>query len=105
MNTLWIVLVIALVTAGLRLLPVLLLGKGEKPLPQAVTYLGKIMPAAIIGLLVIYSLKGTNLSAAGHGIPELCGVLVAAGLQYWRKNTLLSIFCATAVYMVFIRIM
>jgi len=99
------VLVIALVTAALRLLPVMLLGKGGKPLPPAAAFLSRAMPPAIIGLLVVYALRGTDLSAPPHGLPEAAGVCAAALLQYWKKNTLLSVFAATACYMALIRLL
>jgi branched-subunit amino acid transport protein AzlD len=99
------VAVVALVTAALRLLPVLLLGKGERAISPLVAFLGRVMPSAMIGLLVVYSLKNVDPIVFPHGLPELAGVLTAAGLQAWRKNTLFSIFCATAVYMALIRIL
>ena len=100
-----IILVVALVTALLRFVPVYLLGRKDQRLPESVLYLTRFMPAAIIGLLVIFSLKGTSLTSWPHGIPELAGVVLAAALQHYKKNTLLSVFSATVLYMILIRIL
>ena len=100
-----IILVVALETALLRFVPVYLLGRKDQRLPESVLYLTRFMPAAIIGLLVIFSLKGTSLTSWPHGIPELAGVVLAAALQHYKKNTLLSVFSATVLYMILIRIL
>ena len=100
-----IVLTVALVTAALRLLPVLLLGKQGRRLPEWLLSLSRTMPAAIVGLLVVYSLRFTQFTASPFGIPQAAGLAVAVLLQYWKKNTLLSVFAATACYMVLIRVM
>ena len=67
-------------------------------------YLGHVLPAAMMGLLVVYCLKGVTLTAAPYGIPELIGVAVTAGLHLWRRNTLLSIAAGTVVYMVLVQL-
>ncbi len=105
MSPFLIILVVALVTALIRLLPVYLLGRKDQHLPEPVLFLTRAMPSAIIGLLVVFSLKGVTLSAYPYGIPALAGVLTAALLQYFKKNTLLSVFCATALYMLLLRVM
>ena len=45
----------------------------------------------MMGLLVVYSLRSTDLLGGSHGIPEAIAVAVTAGLHLWRRNTLLSI--------------
>jgi branched-subunit amino acid transport protein AzlD len=100
-----IILTVALVTAALRLLPVLLLGRQGRKIPEGVLYLSRTMPAAIVGLLVVYSLKFTQITVSPFGIPQAAGLAVAVLLQYWKRNTLLSVFAATAIYMVLIRVM
>lgn len=105
MTALMAVLTIALVTAALRLLPIFLLGRKGQALPGPVLYLSRTMPAAIIGFLVIYSLKSISLAAYPHALPEMLGVAAAALLQYWKKNTLLSVGAATALYMALIRVL
>ena len=104
MSAMAIVLVVSGVTLLLRLLPVYLLGQKGRELPGPVAYLGRVMPPAILGFLVVYSVKSVNLAATPHGLPELAGILAAALLHAWKKNTLLSVFGATALYMVLIRL-
>lgn len=95
-----LVAVMAVVTALLRFLPFLVFRKNT---PGYVTYLGKVLPPAIIGMLVIYCLKDVSLSAHPHGLPELIAAVCVIGLQAWRRNSLLSILSGTLVYMVLIQ--
>ena len=97
-----IITVIALVTAALRFLPFLLFGENRKT-PSMVTYLGKVLPFAIMGMLVIYCLKGVRLTAAPYGIPEAIGCAVVALLHIWKRNTLLSIGAGTVCYMLLVQ--
>lgn len=90
--------VIALVTAALRFLPFLLFGENRKT-PPMVTYLGKVLPFAIMGMLVVYCLKGVTFAAAPYGIPEAIGCATVALLHIWKRNTLLSIGAGTICYM------
>lgn len=76
----------------------------RKHTPQAVSYLGRVLPGAVFGLLVVYCLKDVNPLTGTHGIPEAIGVILAGGLYLWRRNMLLSIFASTAVYMVLVNI-
>ena len=84
------------VTILLRAAPFLIF---RKKTPAYILYLGRVLPAAIIGMLVIYCLKDTNLLSAPYGAPELIAGLLVAGLQAWKRNILLSILAGTAVYM------
>lgn len=94
--------VIALVTAGLRFLPFLIFGENRKT-PPLVTYLGQVLPYAIMGMLVVYCLKGIDLTAAPFGIPEAIGCAVVAFLHIWKRSTLLSIGAGTLCYMLLIQ--
>ena len=96
------VAVIALVTALTRFLPFLIFG-GQRKTPAIITRLGSVLPGAIMAMLVIYCLKGTTFSAPAGWIPAFAGVAVTAGLQVWRRNTLLSIIAGTAVYMLLVQ--
>ena len=97
-----IVAVAAAVTIGLRFLPFLIFGEGRKT-PALIVYLGKVLPYAIMGMLVVYCLKGVDLTAAPFGIPELIGCAVVAGLHTWKRNTLLSIGAGTVCYMILVQ--
>ena len=94
--------VIALVTAGLRFLPFWIFGENRKT-PPIVTYLGKVLPFAIMGMLVVYCLKGVTLTSAPYGIPEAIGCMTVAALHVWKRNTLLSIGGGTIVYMLLVQ--
>ena len=84
-------------------LPFLLFDRGGKP-PRIVLYLGRVLPPAIIMMLIIYCLRNVSFTSASHGIPELVCVTVAAALHWWKGNNLLSIFTATALYMFLLQV-
>ena len=94
--------VCALVTAGLRFLPFLIFGENRKT-PEIVAYLGKVLPFAIMGMLVVYCLKDVSIISAPFGIPEAIGCAVVAGLHVWKRNTLLSICAGTIAYMLLVQ--
>lgn len=102
-HTFWLVVVMATVTILIRFLPFILFRRGEKR-PQFINYLGTVLPYAVMGMLVIYCLKGVDILGSPHGIPELLAVLAVVGLHVWKKNTLLSIFGGTAFYMVLVQL-
>ena len=94
--------VCALVTAVLRFLPFLIFGE-NRTTPPVIAYLGKVLPFAIMGMLVVYCLKGVSLASAPFGIPEAIGCAAVAGLHIWKRNTLLSIGAGTVVYMLLVQ--
>ena len=94
--------VIALVTAALRFLPFLIFGENRKT-PPLIAYLGQVLPYAIMGMLVVYCLKGVSLVAAPFGIPEILGCAVVTLLHVWKRNTLLSIGAGTVCYMLLVQ--
>ena len=91
-----LVAVMSLVTILLRFLPFLVF---RKKVPPCITYLGRVLPPAIIGMLVIYCLKDTVITSAPFGLPELIAGVMVVLLQAWKRNALLSILCGTIVYM------
>lgn len=96
-------LVMALVTAATRFLPFLLFLSQERT-PKTVTYLGKVLPAAIMGMLVVYCLKDVRFTAAPFGLPELLGCAIVALLHIWKRNSLLSIGVGTLAYMLLVQL-
>lgn len=92
------ILAAALCTLLTRALPFTLLGK-KKEIPPKIQYLGRILPPAIMAVLVIYCLRDVTTDLMGNGIRELAAVGVCVGVHLWKKNTLISIFASTAVYM------
>ena len=97
-----IVAVTAAVTIALRFLPFLIFGENRKT-PEIVAYLGKVLPFAIMGMLVVYCLKGVSFADAPFGIPELLSCALVASLHVWKRNTLLSIACGTVCYMLLVQ--
>lgn len=100
MTTAQSIITIFVVVAGTmltRFLPFLIFPEGKTP-PQSITYLGTVLPHAVIGLLVIYCLKDT-VSTPLHGLPELTAIIFISVLHKWKKNTLLSIGAGTVLYM------
>lgn len=77
----------------------------HKPVPQYVVYLGKVLPAAVIGLLVVYCFKGVSLTRKPYGLPELLAVVSIVAFHKWKRNTLLSIGGGTLLYMFLVQYM
>ena len=94
-----IVGVMAAVSALLRFLPFVVF---RKRTPPYIAYLGRVLPPAIIGMLVVYCLKDVTLTAAPFGLPELIACLTVAAVQLWRRSSLWSILAGTAVYLVLV---
>ena len=95
--------VIAAVTGALRAFPFLLFG--SRPLPKTIQYLGKVLPPAIMTVLVIYCLRGTDFTRSPYGFPELAACLIIIVLQVIKKNMYLSIIAGTVCYMILIRVL
>ena len=100
------IIIIAMCVLGtvlMRALPfAVFTGKGEPP--RYIQYLGKVLPAAIFAMLVVYCLKGVELFAGSHGIPELISLCIVISLHLWRRNMMLSIAAGTVVYMVLVQV-
>ena len=92
---------VVLGTMATRFLPFLVFPKGKTP-PKFVQYLGKVLPCAAIGLLVVYCFKDVA-SSGTYGIPEILSVLLIIVLHKWKKNTLLSIGGGTVLYMLLVQ--
>ena len=101
MTTTQQIITIAMVILGTmltRFLPFLLFPAGKKT-PKYIEYLGKVLPAAVFGLLVIYCVKDVSVPEGNHGIPETLAIALTAGLHLWKKNMFLSIAAGTLFYM------
>lgn len=106
-ETMLIILVIAAGTFLTRSLPFILFPEGRE-VPRYIDYLGKVLPYAMIGLLVIYCLRHTTFTGVLIGkasvIPEGIAILSIVLLHKWKDNTLLSIAGGTAVYMFLVQV-
>ncbi|MED1904138.1 branched-chain amino acid transporter permease [Bacillus thuringiensis] len=87
-----------------RFLPFVLF-PSDRPKPQYVQYLGRVLPSAVIGLLVIYCFKDVNLFTGSHGIPELIAVALVMVLHLWKRQMLLSIAGGTIIYMLLVQLL
>lgn len=95
------ILIVAAMVVGTmitRFLPFILFPAGKQT-PKFVDFLGKTLPFATMGLLVVYCLKGVSITAASHGLPELLAILLIVILHRMKGNSLLSIGAGTVFYM------
>lgn len=76
----------------------------DKPTPRYVQYLGKMLPSAAIGLLVIYCLKDVSLLKGNHGIPEMISIMAVVLLHLWKRQMLISIAGGTILYMILVQV-
>ena len=99
------IIMIAMIVIGTmvtRFLPFLLFPAG-KPTPKYIQYLGKVLPAAVFGLLVVYCLTNVSVFTGSHGIPELLAVILVVVLHLWKRQMLLSIAGGTVCYMLLVQ--
>lgn len=97
-----LIAVVSLVTMALRFLPFVIFGNNRET-PAFITYLGKVLPYAIMAMLVVYCLKSVSFLSAPYGIPEAIAVAAVVLLHLWKRNTLVSIVGGTVCYMVLIQ--
>ncbi len=102
-RTLLIVAVIALVTALLRFLPFLIF-RGNRKTPHIIAKLGRTLPYAVMGMLVVYCLRGVDARSLDGFLPSLVACLVVGVLYIWKRNTLLSIIAGTICYMLLVQL-
>lgn len=95
--------ILALGTILTRFLPFLLFPAGRQT-PKYVEYLGKVLPPAALGLLVVYCLKDVSFLSGNHGLPELISMALVTALHFWKRNMLLSIAAGTLCYMLLVQL-
>lgn len=95
--------IIVLATMLTRFLPFMLFPSG-KPTPKYIQYLGKVLPAAVFGLLVVYCLKDVSILRGTHGLPELIAIVIVTLLHLWKRQMLLSIAGGTVCYMLLVQL-
>ena len=94
---------VALGTILTRFLPFLIFPAG-KPTPKYVQYLGKVLPGAVFGLLIVYCLKNVSLFTGSHGLPEAIAIALVVVLHLWKKQILLSVAGGTLCYMLLVQL-
>lgn len=98
-----IIIAVAVTIFFTRLIPFLFFPKG-KEVPPVIQYLGKVLPPAVIGMLVIYCLKGVSFASVSHWAPEFIAVAAVIVLHVWKRNNLLSIGVGTVLYMFLVQV-
>ena len=92
----------ALATMLTRFLPFIIFSENRKT-PAFIQYLGKVLPAAIFGMLVVYCLRNVDIMQGSHGVPEAASVIITICLHLWKRQMLLSIAGGTMTYMLLIQ--
>lgn len=96
------ILIIVLGTALTRFLPFMVF-PADKETPKYIKYLGRVLPSAVFGLLIVYSLKNISFVSGSHGLPEMIAVAFTAALHLWKRQMLISIAGGTILYMILIQ--
>lgn len=91
-------------TMATRFLPFLIFSE-KRPTPPFIQYIGKWLPSAVFGMLIVYCLKNVSPVSGTHGLPELIAIAVTVALHLWKRQMLLSIAGGTACYMLLIRVL
>lgn len=100
------IITIAVVVFGTmltRFIPFIVFPAG-KPTPKYIQYLGRALPGAVFGMLVIYCLKNVSLFSGSHGLPELISIAVVVALHLWKRQMLISIAAGTVCYMLLVQL-
>ena len=85
-----------------RFLPFMVF-RSNRPTPKYIQYLGKVLPGAIFGMLVVYCLRNVSPMQYSYGLPELIAIAVTIGLHLWRRQMLVSIAGGTICYMLLVQ--
>lgn len=100
------IITIAMVVLGTmitRFLPFLIFPAGKET-PKYIQYVGKVLPAAVFGLLVVYCLRSVDLFSGSHGLPEAISIALVVALHVWKRQMLLSIAGGTVCYMLLVQL-
>ena len=85
-----------------RFLPFIIF-PADKPTPRYIQYLGKVLPSAVFGLLIIYCLKNVSIFTGNRGIPEAISIMFVVLLHLWKRQMLISIAGGTILYMLLVQ--
>ena len=102
-HSILVIAVTALVTLVLRFLPFLVFG-GKRETPAYISYLGRLLPYAVMAMLVVYCLRNISFLSAPFGAPELISCAVVALLHVWKRSSILSILGGTVCYMLLVQL-
>ncbi|MBO5408634.1 MAG: AzlD domain-containing protein [Clostridia bacterium] len=102
-QALLIILVSAIATFLTRALPFFLFPPHKKT-PTFILYLGKVLPFATIGMLLVYCLKDVSILTWSYGLPEAISLLAITAVHLWKRNILLSVGGGTLLYMFLVQV-
>jgi len=102
LQNLIIILIISAATALTRFIPFILFPDNNKA-PAIIVYLGKVIPFAVMMMLVIYGIKHINFHALSAWLPEIISIAGVIGLHVWKRNAILSIWLGTIFYMLLVQ--
>ena len=106
MTTLQMGITMAMCTAATmltRFLPFLIFSSKDQQPPEVVRYLGRVLPAAIFGMLIVYCLRSVSVTEYSWGLPELIAGAATVGIHLWKRSMLLSIAAGTVIYMLLVQ--
>lgn len=90
-------------TMATRFLPFIVFSE-KRETPTFIQYIGKFLPSAVFGMLVVYCLRNVDITQAAYGLPELISILATVGIHLWKRQMLLSIAAGTACYMLLLHL-
>ena len=92
------ILIAAVVTMATRFIPFLIFDQSKE------LSLGKFLPAAIMGVLVIYCYRNISFAEPSKALLEIVAGLVTLFIHLWKRNMPLSILVGTGFYMVMLNL-
>ena len=102
-HSILVIAVTALVTLVLRFLPFMVFG-GKRETPAYISYLGRLLPYAVMAMLVVYCLRNISFAAVPFGVPELVSCAAVILLHVWKRSSILSILGGTVCYMLLVQL-
>lgn len=91
-------------TMATRFLPFIVFSE-KRETPAFIQYIGKFLPSAVFGMLVVYCLRNVDITQAAYGLPELVSILATVGIHLWKRQMLLSIAAGTVCYMLLLHLL
>ena len=95
------IFIVALVTQLTRWIPFWVF-RSSALTPQYVNYLGRVLPPAIFGMLVVYCYKDIDFLSPSYGTPEILSGICVVVIQMLFKNMACSILLGTGLYILLI---
>ena len=97
-----------LVTFLERAFPFILFSR--KNPPKVINFIEKYIPPMVMAALLFYCLKDISfIKESGIDLkgflPYMIGIISTIILHIWKRNSLISIFGGTVIYMILIRIL